>query len=78
MYGYAEKIISGKISDFLYSLSDNFGADILNVGKCIRGRYLTISDWERASWEDEFKNAEFAAEVKLRHTEAESDAVLLH
>ena len=75
MYGYAEKIISGKISDFLYSLSDDFGADILNIGKCIRGRYLTIRDWEKANWEEEFKNAEFGAEVKLRHTGAESDAV---
>lgn len=65
LYGYAQQVIRDKILDFMDSVSGELKADILNIGKTYRMRFLTWQSWEEANWERLYRNADFDIKLKF-------------
>lgn len=61
----AQTALRAELEDLLYRSAREYNADIFGFGNICRRRCLTDFDWERTSWSDIYKKAEFDVNVKI-------------
>jgi spore germination protein KC len=61
-----ELFLKNEITRFLEKTSGKFQSDICGIGKNVKGRFLTWSEWEKFKWLEKYKNAYFNVNVELK------------
>lgn len=51
------------ISNYLYKTSKTFHSDIAGIGKYAKSNFLTISEWEKYNWLENYKSSFFNVSV---------------
>ncbi len=59
LYNFAGQTISQKFTDFLYDLSQEKQADILNIGDRFKKLFTDADKWKPELWQRIFENADF-------------------
>lgn len=61
----AETYIKDQIEHYLYKTSKEFNSDISGFGKYAMKNYLTIDEWNKSNWLENYKNSSFNVNVDL-------------
>lgn len=61
----AEIYIKDQIEHYLYKTSKDFNSDISGFGKYAMKDYLTIDDWNKSNWLENYRNSSFNVNVNL-------------
>ncbi len=59
LYNFAKQTISQKLADFLYDLSREKQADILNIGDRFKKLFIDTDKWKPELWQKIFESADF-------------------
>ncbi|MBO5349813.1 MAG: Ger(x)C family spore germination protein [Clostridia bacterium] len=62
---YAEKYIKSQIKDYLYKTSKKYNADICGFGRYAVTDYLTLDEWYKSNWLENYKDSFFDVNVDL-------------
>lgn len=62
---YGEKYIKEQIEHYLYKTAKEYNSDIAGFGKYSIKNYLTIQEWEKANWLENYKNSFFNVNLDL-------------
>lgn len=62
---YATKYITDQIENYLYKTSKEYNSDISGFGKYAVHNYLTLDEWYKANWLENYKNSFFNVKVNL-------------
>ncbi len=61
----AEAYLKEQIEHYLYKTSKEFNSDISGFGKYAMKNYLTIDEWDKSNWLENYKNSTFNVNVDL-------------
>ncbi len=61
----AEKYITEKIKKYLYLTSEEYESDICGFGRYVVKKHLTIQDWYKSNWLENYKYSFFDVNVNL-------------
>ncbi len=62
---YAETYIANQISSYLYKTAKNYNSDICGFGKYTKKNYLTLDEWSKLNWSENYKDSFFNVQVNL-------------
>ncbi len=63
LYYYADSVITQRFSEYFYTLSNGYRADVMNIGNYFKKNFHTQSAWEGFDWESTFQSAEFEVDI---------------
>lgn len=66
MENVAEKIIKEEILALLKRTTTEFNSDICGFGRYAKGNFLTWDAWKRYNWSEQYKEAQFSVDIKLK------------
>lgn len=61
----AEYYLECQIRDYLYKTAKEFNSDIDGFGKKAISKYLTIDEWHKSNWLDNYKNSFFIVKANV-------------
>lgn len=62
----AGEIIGREVAAMLRKTTDEFDSDICGIGRYVKGKFLTLDEWEKFDWNGKYKYTDFNIEVKLK------------
>jgi len=62
----ASEIIKNEITTMLKKTTDEFNSDICGFGRYVKGKFMTLEDWEKFNWPEHYSDTEFNVQVKMK------------
>ena len=62
---YAEKYIQNRIENYLYTTSLKYNSDISGFGRYAVKKYLTVDEWQKSNWLQNYNKCFFNVNVEL-------------
>lgn len=61
-----EEILERDILKLLEKTRDNFDSDICGIGNFVKMKFLTLEEWEKYNWPEQYKHTDFDIDVSFR------------
>lgn len=61
----AQEYLKNQIYNYLYKTTKKYNSDISGFGKYAVPKYLTLQEWEKVNWLENYKNVEFKVNVNI-------------
>lgn len=61
----AQEYLKNQIYNYLYKTTKQYNSDISGFGKYAVSKYLTLQEWEKVNWLENYKNVEFKVNVNI-------------
>lgn len=62
----ASEMIKKEVTSMLKKTTEQFDSDICGFGRYLKGKFLTLDDWKKFNWPEQYRNAEFNVKVDLK------------